>query len=70
MGLGLVAAIVWLLHRSFLARQQAAAVLHEQREWFRTTLAGIGDAVIATDTDGNVRFLNSVAQELTGLERA
>ncbi len=64
-GLGLVAAFVWLLHRSLLARQQAAAVLHEQRERFRTTLAGIGDAVIATDTGGNVRFLNSVAQELT-----
>ena len=64
-GLGLVAAFVWLLHRSLLARHQAAAVLHEQREWFRTTLAGIGDAVIATDTKGIVRFLNSVAQELT-----
>ncbi|HMF36804.1 MAG TPA: CHASE3 domain-containing protein [Isosphaeraceae bacterium] len=64
-GLGLVAAFIWLLHRSLLARQQAAAVLHEQREWFRTTLAGIGDAVIATDTEGRVRFLNSVAQKLT-----
>jgi len=64
-GLGLVAAFVRLLQRGLLARQQAAAVLHEQREWFRTTLAGIGDAVIATDTEGNVRFLNSVAQDLT-----
>ena len=66
LGLGLVAAVVWLIHRSIMARQQAAAVLHEQREWFRTTLAGIGDAVIATDTQSNVRFLNSVAQDLTG----
>ena len=65
-GLGLVAVVVWLLHRGFLARQRAAAVLHEQREWFRTTLAGIGDAVIATDTMGRITFLNSVAQELTG----
>ncbi|MGC1720722.1 MAG: CHASE3 domain-containing protein [Isosphaeraceae bacterium] len=64
-GLGLLATFVWLLHRSLLARHQAAVILHEQREWFRTTLAGIGDAVIATDTEGNVRFLNSVAQELT-----
>ena len=66
LGLGLVAAMVWLIHRSIMARQQAAAVLHEQREWFRTTLAGIGDAVIATDTQSNVRFLNFVAQDLTG----
>ncbi len=65
-GLALVAGVVWLLHRGFLVRQQAAAVLQEQREWFRTTLAGIGDAVIATDTQGHVRFLNSVAQEITG----
>ena len=30
------------------------------------TLASIGDAVIATDTEGRVTFLNAVAQELTG----
>jgi PAS domain S-box-containing protein len=45
---------------------QAAAVLHEQREWFRTTLGSIGDAVIATDAQGRVKFLNGVAQSLTG----
>ncbi|OWK35303.1 Chemotaxis protein methyltransferase CheR [Fimbriiglobus ruber] len=40
--------------------------LHEQEEWLRVTLASIGDAVIATDTEGRVTFLNGVAQELTG----
>ena len=30
------------------------------------TLASIGDAVIATDTEGRVTFLNAVAQDLTG----
>jgi PAS domain S-box-containing protein len=64
-GLTLIAALVWLLQRSLIARQRAASILHEQREWFRTTLAAIGDAVIATDTEGNVRFLNPVAQTLT-----
>ena len=64
-GLALVGAFAWLLRHSVLARRKAAAVLHEQREWFRITLAGIGDAVIATDTDGNVQFLNPIAQNLT-----
>jgi PAS domain S-box-containing protein len=65
-GLLTVGAFVGLLARSLSARQKSAAVLHEQRELFRTTLASIGDAVIATDTEGRVTFLNAVAQELTG----
>ena len=40
--------------------------LAQQREWFQTTLSSIGDAVIATDTQGKVTFLNPVAQRLTG----
>jgi PAS domain-containing protein len=45
---------------------QANATLEREREWFQTTLAGIGDAVIATDTEGRVTFVNSVAESLTG----
>ena len=37
------------------------ATLHGERERFRTTLASIGDAVIATDTDGLVSYVNPVA---------
>ncbi|MGE0711708.1 MAG: response regulator [Planctomycetota bacterium] len=40
--------------------------LAEQREWLATVLRSIGDAVIATDTDGLVRVLNPVAETLTG----
>ena len=47
-------------------RQQTDEALHEQREWLRVTLASIGDAVITTDTEGRVTFLNPVAQSLTG----
>jgi PAS domain S-box-containing protein len=39
---------------------------HEQREWLRVTLSSIGDAVITTDTSGNVTFLNPVAESLIG----
>ena len=35
-------------------------------EWFRVTLASIGDAVIATDMHHRVQFLNSAAAVLTG----
>ncbi len=66
LGLGLVGAFVALMARHLLARQRAAELLYEQREWFRTTLSSIGDAVIATDTNGRVAFLNSVARDLTG----
>jgi PAS domain S-box-containing protein len=40
--------------------------LHFQPEWCRVTLASIGDAVITTDTEGRVTFLNPVAGSLTG----
>lgn len=37
-----------------------------QREWLRVTLESIGDAVIATDANRKVLFLNSSAEALTG----
>ena len=39
---------------------------HDQRDWLRVTLSSIGDAVIATDTEGCVVFINPVAANLTG----
>ncbi len=38
----------------------------EGQERLRTTLASIGDAVIATDTEGRVTIMNAVAESLTG----
>jgi PAS domain S-box-containing protein len=37
-----------------------------EKERFRVTLASIGDAVIVTDRDGAVNFLNSEAERMTG----
>jgi PAS domain S-box-containing protein len=48
------------------ARQQAEDALRKQSEWLRITLASIGDAVISTDNDGRVTFMNKVAEQLTG----
>ncbi|MFN8361918.1 MAG: PAS domain S-box protein [Candidatus Kapaibacterium sp.] len=49
-----------------LSRQQADRELHESRAWLTTTLQSIGDAVIATDDNGLVKFMNPIAEELTG----
>jgi hypothetical protein len=38
----------------------------EGRRLFGATLSGIGDAVLVTDSDGRVTFLNPVAETLTG----
>ncbi len=48
--------------------EEAAArqVAHEERERLHVTLASIGDAVISTDANGRVDFLNPVAEELVG----
>ncbi len=45
-------------------RVHKALVLSEQR--WATTLTSIGDAVIATDGEGKVTFMNAVAERLTG----
>jgi len=42
----------------------------EVRTWFNTTLMSIGDAVIATDAQGRVTFINPIAQKLTGWSEA
>jgi PAS domain S-box-containing protein len=46
-------------------RKQAEFALRESEQRWATTLASIGDAVIATDLDGKVTFMNAVAEELT-----
>ncbi|HKI38309.1 MAG TPA: PAS domain S-box protein [Gemmataceae bacterium] len=45
---------------------ESKEALYFQPEWCRVTLASIGDAVITTDSNGGVTFLNPVAQSLTG----
>jgi PAS domain S-box-containing protein len=40
--------------------------LRQQREWFEVTLSSIGDAVITTDTQSHITFLNPVAESMTG----
>lgn len=47
-------------------RKLVEKTVRDQREWFRITLASIGDAVIVTDVAGDITFINPVAETLTG----
>lgn len=69
LGLGLVGIAFYRLRRDAAFRRQSAEALLEQREWFQTTLASVGDAVIATGTDGCISYMNPVAEALTGWDR-
>jgi PAS domain S-box-containing protein len=56
------------LEREAASRKTAEEAEREQRQWFETTLASIGDAVIATDAELRVIFMNRIAAGLTGWE--
>ena len=48
------------------ARKRLELLLHEERERAEVTLSSIGDAVISTDLQGHVTFLNNAAVVLVG----
>ena len=52
--------------RAIRSTIRLASELSEQHELLRVTLQSIGDAVITTDADGKVVWLNPVAEQLTG----
>lgn len=65
-GVFLLILVFALLNHELSEREQAQEALRKSEKWSSTTLAGIADAVIATDTNGTVTFMNPVAQSLTG----
>ena len=55
-----------IVFRDITERKRADEALRDSEQRYATTLASIGDAVIATDVEGSVTFMNGVAEELTG----
>jgi PAS domain S-box-containing protein len=58
----LFTSVVWFAS----SRRKAEQELRHQREWLHVSLSSIGDAVIATDVNGSVNFINPTAEALTG----
>ena len=58
------------LSREVSRRRAAESALREQREWLHVVLRSIGDAVIATDVQARVVFMNPVAEQLCGWPEA
>jgi len=52
--------------RNITNRKRHQDALRESERRWATTLASIGDAVIATDTEARVTYMNAVAEDLTG----
>ena len=52
------------------AARVAQARAHQRQEVFRVTLRSIGDAVITTDVQGCVTYINGVGEALTGWSHA
>ena len=69
-GLLMLGAVYLLIRRNDRHQLRASELVAEQKERLRTTLACIGDAVISTDCNGDVTYLNAVAESLTGWANA
>jgi PAS domain S-box-containing protein len=58
--------LILLAIEDITERRRSELEIARQRTWFQTTLSSIGDAVIATDAEACVTFLNPVAEAMTG----
>ena len=59
-----LAFLAYIKLKAMRVREKHAAQLQVREDWFRVTLLSIGDAVVATDAQGLVTFLNPVAEHL------
>lgn len=52
-----------------LYKDHTQKLIREKDKWLTTILRSVGDAVIATDTSGKIKFINNVAERLTGFTK-
>lgn len=71
-GLSLIAFALGVTVAALVARvvKRAETGMFDEKELAQVTLHSIGDAVITTDADGRIRYLNPVAERLTGWQTA
>ena len=50
-------------------RHRAESRLRKMERWLANTLRSIGEAVIATDGDGRITFINPIVETMTGWTR-
>lgn len=63
----LILLTTWHTRGLLAQRQRAELALDAEREQARITLAAIGDAVVTTDLQGQVLYLNAAAEALVGM---
>lgn len=61
--------IAEVIVKDITERKNSELKIFEEKERFRVTLSSIGDAVIATDTDGKITLINQAAELITGFDR-
>jgi PAS domain S-box-containing protein len=66
----LLIVIVGLHRQSMAAERSSAEQVRIREQQFRTTLTSIGDAVITTDAQGRVTFVNQTAETVLGRKLA
>ena len=57
---------LWTAIEIALERHALETKLREGERWFQTTLRSIGDAILCTDVEGAVTFMNQRAEKLLG----
>jgi diguanylate cyclase (GGDEF)-like protein/PAS domain S-box-containing protein len=58
--------VLWRAAQSAIARKAREMTVFGDNERAHATLASIGDAVLSTDNEGVITFMNSIAEKLTG----
>jgi PAS domain S-box-containing protein len=66
LGIALLVVVVLRLRRAIREREASERRVRENEENLATTLESIGDGVVATDSEGRITRINSVATAITG----